>query len=381
MVLTRLLIMRLFQSANVLGVILTLYYQAHGLNYTQILSFEIILSLAMAGATVPLGVWADRYGRVRALKWGNVVFFFGAIVFLFARVYWQFLISDLLYGLGLAWQSGADIALLAPGGTNWFARYRAVGAAAGLFSSLLAGWVLQVSGMHLLVLLNAATALFAGLSVFTMSNDAPASPSRTSPSWPVARDGWRLVRTAPWIIAWTVAAAVGFRLVGINLMFLDLPLWVAAGWHGVWLGVGVAILYAAGWASMLAPTIQARLGSHTLLTVSQVLTGGLVLTLPLIHSPWALAGCMAGALALQSLQTPVVETVIVQAVPDSIRVTVLSILDLPSLLVTILCELGVGLLADKSLSWALWASGAVLLLMIPLWWISRRNLAPSSRTR
>jgi hypothetical protein len=56
MVLTRLLVMRFFQSANVLGVILTLYYRAHGLSYIQILSFEIVLSLAMASATIPLGV-------------------------------------------------------------------------------------------------------------------------------------------------------------------------------------------------------------------------------------------------------------------------------------------------------------------------------------
>ena len=42
--------MRFFQSANLPGVILTLYYRAHGLNYVQILSFEIVLSLTRSSA-------------------------------------------------------------------------------------------------------------------------------------------------------------------------------------------------------------------------------------------------------------------------------------------------------------------------------------------
>lgn len=373
MVLTRLLVMRFFQSANVLGVILTLYYQAHGLTYTQILSFEIMLSLAMATTTVPLGVWADRHGRVQALKWGNLLFLLGALVFLVAHVYWQFLASDLLYGVGLAWQSGADTALLAPGGTTWFARYGAVAATAGLISSLAAGWMLQASGMHLLVVLNAGAALIAALSILTMPNDTVASPPPTLPSWPAFGKGWRLVAATPWLLVWTLAAAVGFRLVAINLFFLDLPLWVHVGWHGVWLGVGVTILYAAGWASILAPALQVRLGSRFTLTLSQVLTGGLVMTLPLLHSPWALTGCMAGALALQSWQAPIVQNDIVRMVPESIRATALSFLDLPSLLVTVVAELGVGLLADRNLSWALWASGVAVLVVTPLWWVPRRH--------
>ncbi len=375
--LIRLLIMRFFQSANVLGVILTLYYRAHGLNYTQILSFEIILSLTMAAATVPLGVWADRHGRVRALKCGSALFMVAAGVFLWAHAYWQFVLSDALYGLGLAWQSGADTALLSAGGTSWFSRYEAVGALAGGASSLLAGWVLQAHGMHALVVLNAAAAGLASLSIATLPHDRPQwAAARSDSPLPGARDAWRHIAAAPWLLAWATAAAVGFRLVGINLMFLDLPLWVSAGWHGVWLGVGVTILYAAGWASLLAPRVQARLDPRLLLTLSQVLAGSLVLVLPTLSSPWALTGFMAGALMLQSLQGPVTHSLMAQALPDPIRVSALSILDLPSLAVTVAGELGVGMLADHSLPLALSASGAAVMAAAVLWWIPRRGSAP-----
>lgn len=365
--------MRFFQSANVLGVILTLYYRAHGLNYVQILSFEIILSVAMVVFTVPLGLFADRHGRVRALKYGNVAFMAGAVLFLLARVYWQFLLSDFLYGIGLAWQSGADTALLAPGGAQWFSRYEAVGAVSGLASSVLAGFLLQSHGMHILVILNAVAAMLAGLSILTLPDDAPdGSPVPPAP-WRHLNQAYRAVRLAPWLVAWTVAAAVGFRLVGINLMFLDLPLWVARGWHGIWLGVGVAWLYAAGWGSLLAPAVEARLGSRAVLVASQFGMGALVILLPLVGSPALLTVVMGMALLLQSWQTPVTNARITAETPGPIQVTVLSMLDVPSLAVTVVGEIGVGLLADLHLAWALWASGGAILLALPLWWVRSRN--------
>ena len=376
MPLYRLLAMRFFQSANVLGVILTLYYRAHGLDYTQILSFEIVLSGAMAAGTVPFGLWADRHGRVRALKYGNAVFALAALVFLVSRVYWQFLLSDLLYGVGLAWQSGADTALLAAGGTRWFARYQAVAAAAGMVGSLAAGGILQVSGSRWLVILNAAAALLALLSVVTITDDRPSPEPRRSPPWHLARQAWGAVVAAPWLWAWTVAGVATFRLVGINLMFLDLPLWVHRGWHGIWLGVGVTTLYAAGWASLGAPGLRARLGSRATLSLSQVAAGALVGLLPFLRSPWLLTVAMAGALGVQSWQTPIADSAVVRSLPEPVRVTALSILDVPSIAVTIVCEIGVGMLADVHLPWALWASGAAILVAAPLWWVRARPGAP-----
>lgn len=369
----QLLVMRFFQSANVLGVILTLYYRAHGLNYVQILSFEIILSIAMVVFTVPLGLFADRHGRVRALKYGNVAFMAGAVLFLLARVYWQFLLSDFLYGIGLAWQSGADTALLAPGGARWFSRYEAVGAVSGLVSSVLAGFLLQSHGMHMLVILNTVAAMLAGLSILTLPDDrSEGSPVPPAP-WRHLNQAYRAVRRAPWLVAWTVAAAVGFRLVGINLMFLDLPLWVARGWHGIWLGVGVAALYAAGWGSLLAPAVEARLGTRAMLVASQLGMGVLVILLPFVGSPALLTVVMGMGLLLQSWQTPLTNARITAETPDPIQVTLLSMLDVPALAVTVVGEMGVGLLADLHLGWALWASGGAILVAVPLWLVRPQN--------
>ena len=371
MILSRLLWMRFFQSANLLGVILTLYYRAHGLNYVQILSFEIILSLTMALTTVPLGVWADRHGRVAALKGGGLLFLLAAVAFLAAHVYWQFAVSDALYGLGLAWQSGADTALLAPGGTTWFARYQAVAAAAGLSSSLAAGWLLETHGMHVLVVLNALTAFLAAATTLTL----PADPPQASVSAPVPQAARALgvIRRAPWVVAWTLAGTMGFRLVGINLMFLDLPLWVRRGWHGSWLGLGVAILSAAGWASVLSPAAQRRLGPRAVLSLTQVAMGILLAVLPALRSPWGVTLGMAAALVFQSWQMPIVNEAITAAIPEPLRVAALSILDLPALAVTIGGEVGVGLLADAHLAWALFASGALLAAATPLWWVRRQT--------
>ncbi len=372
MTLLRLIAMRFFQSANLLGVVLTLYYRAHGLDYTAILSFEIVLSLAMAAATLPLGLWADRHGRVRALKCGNATLVVAAVVFLLSRAYWQFLLSDVLYGLAMAFQSGADTALLAPGGTRWLSRYAAAGAAAGLLSSLAAGFILQAAGSRWLVGLNVGMALLALLSVATAPDDSPSTAPVAGLRLRPVGEAARALVAAPWLVAWTVAGAVAFRLVAINLMFLDLPLWVDAGWHGAWLGLGVTILYGAGLANLLAPRVRTRLGARGALSLSQAGAGGAVLLVPLLRAPWALTAAMAAALALQSWQGPIVDGVVAPALPEPMRATALSLLDVPAIVVTIACELGVGALADVHLSLALWASGLAVLAVLPLWWVRAR---------
>ena len=72
---------------------------------------------------------------------------------------------------------------------------------------------------------------------------------------------------------------------------------------------------------------------------------------------------MGAALALASWQSPIVDEATAREVPEEIRVTALSILDLPSLAVTVVGEVGVGLLADIHVPWALLGSGAA----VPLW--------------
>lgn len=150
-----------------------------------------------------------------------------------------------------------------------------------------------------------------------------------------------------------------------------MPLWVRHGWHGLWLELGIATLYAAGWASLLSPAAQRRLGPRTVLTQTQVAMGILVAALPLLGSPWGRTLAMGAALACQSWQRPIADAAITAAVPEPLRVSVLSMLDLPAVAVTVLAEVGVGLLADAHLAWAFFASGGLLAATTPLWWVRR----------
>ena len=140
---------------------------------------------------------------------------------------------------------------------------------------------------------------------------------------------------------------LGFRLVSINRLFLDLPLWVRRGGYGSWLGLGVALLYAAGWASLLSPAAQRRWGPRAVLSLTQGAMGVLLAALPLVNEA------------------------ITAAIPKPLRVSAPSILDLPALAVTIGAEVGVGLLADTHLAWALFGSGALLAAATSLWWGGR----------
>ncbi len=101
-----------FQSAMVVTAVFVPLMQRHGLSMAQVLQTQALFALVVAISEVPSGYLADLWGRKNTIVLGAglCVIAFGCLIF--ADSFADFLLYELLMGLGISLNSGADLALL-----------------------------------------------------------------------------------------------------------------------------------------------------------------------------------------------------------------------------------------------------------------------------
>ncbi|MFH1770073.1 MAG: MFS transporter [archaeon] len=92
--------------------IFVLFLLANDLSMVQIMLLESIFMITILLLEVPSGVFADIFGRKKALVLSLLSASVGFIVFGIGNTFWVFLIAQLLVALGWSLESGADSALV-----------------------------------------------------------------------------------------------------------------------------------------------------------------------------------------------------------------------------------------------------------------------------
>ncbi len=92
--------------------IIVLFFESKGLSLTQIMILQATYSLFVALFEIPSGFFADIYGRKNSLVIGSVLLFLGYVIFSFFSGFNEFLIAEMLLGIGGSLISGADSAIL-----------------------------------------------------------------------------------------------------------------------------------------------------------------------------------------------------------------------------------------------------------------------------
>ena len=101
-----------FKSLYFFSPIITLFYFSRSLNTFQVVSLEAILIIAVLFSEVPTGIIADKIGRKFSLSLLILLYIIGNIWTIFAFSYTQFIIIEILFGIGIAFGSGAIEALV-----------------------------------------------------------------------------------------------------------------------------------------------------------------------------------------------------------------------------------------------------------------------------
>ncbi len=143
--------------------------QGYGLSMSQVLQTQALFALTVAIFEVPSGYLADIWGRRRAVIVGSLLNGFGFLSLLWADSFVDFLVYEVLLGLGFSLISGADLALLCDsetilaergegggaGASKSLSRLIAIEAGASGVAGIAASLLLIYSDMQLLLALQA----------------------------------------------------------------------------------------------------------------------------------------------------------------------------------------------------------------------------------
>lgn len=207
-------------------VIVLFQMQALGLSLTEVLLGESVFAATILLFEVPSGVLADRLGRKNTLIAGAVFMASGIIVFALAQSFTHVLMTQALCGIGAAFQSGADSALLFDslkllGRENEFKKVLGqtqtvtylIAIPTTMSSGLISDWL----GVRFAITLTAAVSCFY-LVNFLLLTEPPEQAEGRRPgktvlwhTWKALRYIWkhRLVR---FTVAFSMALAVGMKL-------------------------------------------------------------------------------------------------------------------------------------------------------------------------
>lgn len=108
----KLYVFRFFSSLIPAYVIERLFWEERGMTVQMVVYTEILYAIAIVALEVPLGIWADRWGRKPMVLLSAVVGCLEFLILVYAHSFWHFAFVALLAGLGRSASSGAENALL-----------------------------------------------------------------------------------------------------------------------------------------------------------------------------------------------------------------------------------------------------------------------------
>tara|TARA_B100000900_G_scaffold413406_1_gene437325 strand:- start:2129 stop:3298 length:1170 start_codon:yes stop_codon:yes gene_type:complete len=92
--------------------IIVLFFQENGLSLQEVMILQGSYSLMVALMEIPSGYIADLFGRKKTMVLGTFFCFLGFSLFSFSFGFWEFLLAEILLGVGNSFISGSDSAIL-----------------------------------------------------------------------------------------------------------------------------------------------------------------------------------------------------------------------------------------------------------------------------
>ncbi|MBF4693220.1 MFS transporter [Fusibacter ferrireducens] len=101
-----------FSNLLILGPILTIFFLAKGLNFTQIFTIGAVNSLFVVLFEVPTGAVADKYSRKLSIIIGCIMWIISLFIYIYAQNFATFIIAEIIFSIGMTFKSGAEMAIL-----------------------------------------------------------------------------------------------------------------------------------------------------------------------------------------------------------------------------------------------------------------------------
>jgi MFS family permease len=276
-------LMGFFSSFLVVLPVFVPLLQGHGLSMSQVLQTQALFALTIALFEVPSGYFADLYGRRLAILIGAALNAVGFLSLLWADSFLDFVVYEIILGVGFSLISGTDLALLydtqvylqskgLPGGAGAgksVSRLISVEAAASGIAGVAASLLLLWSMDGVILMQGFAGVLPLVLAVFLV--EVPKTQNEAN-----HRDNMRqiveLLLFGKPVVFWTAFAISVFGLLAIYVFWIYQKYWELQGvpleaFGYIWAGFALAVSVSARFASGL----EKRLGTRGLLILIAIM--------------------------------------------------------------------------------------------------------------
>lgn len=323
---------RLLSTSYLFLPVLVVFFQARGLDFTEIALLNSVYALTAIVFEVPTGALADRFGRCRAMLLGSLLMALGCVVDFGGRGFWTFALGEGLLALGITLTSGADSAYLydllrSAGREHEYRGHEGSATAAkllGAAAALVAGGLI---GRHSPATTYAVSAAVCGVAalVAMMMREPAFEREEDSAFFSGMAHAARAVVVQP-----SLRFAVGFSVLLFTLLRMGLYLYPAyltgAGMNVAWVGIVLAALSLVGAvAAARIEGIRRLLGESRMVWVMPILLALSYVLLGRFFAYWGVA-LLAVQAAVNGLYSPFSKELLNREIADSgQRATVLSV--------------------------------------------------------
>lgn len=351
----------------------TLYQQSRGLSLFEVSSITSIIIFTVFIGEVPAGVVADRIGR----KWSIVIAMamqaLGEWMYLFAKNYYEFVIIAIFAGLGFAFLSGANEALIYDT-LSENDKEKKMKKAMGLIGSSyqLAFFIAPLAGGILVtqltlpeykkvIFLTAISASFAFLLSFTLKEpDVKYQHAQDGP-YTILKSGFFEIRNSPLLKKILLISTFTATFSGL-LVSLYQPYFVASDVPIFWIGASLALggLFAA-LTQAYAYKLEEAFGKKMALVVLSMFPGLMFILLAVVKIPLVLVPIFVLTYGFSETRNPLLSSYTNVLIGSKNRATVLSLINMVNSLYIAIVVLIVGLIANYSLPIAFLLVGIIII--------------------
>lgn len=374
-----------------------LFFQALGFSLADVLWLESILLVSAIIFEVPTGIIGDILGRKTSLILGNIVILLSWIPWLLGSSFVEFAVAHALIGLGLAFSSGSDQALIyddlkQAGRTGDMQRIMGMYGAWPLVGTAIASVVAgvlastQSLGEYYQLFLLTASAQVIALVILSTVKESPQRISRRQlPGLERAvrnfAEGFRLLRNNGELRRLVLLSAFTMPF-SVLLYRLAPPYFQSLNTPANWLGIAVAVATLAALAAkLIAHKLDQRFGVTRTTLVVTMLPALAWIGLAFTATPGLAILVFILNDAAGNLRDPVFADYMNRHIPSENRATTLSII---ALFVSVYAAVMRPLLAtvgDYDLRTAFIATGTILFVGALLFRVTEANTRPQTAGR
>jgi MFS family permease len=336
--------------------VITIFWKDEiGMSLTDIMLLQAIFGATVVSLEFPSGYVADRLGYRLSLATGAVFWLLGWIAYALGATFAAMVFAEVLLGIGLAFTSGSDSALLfvslkardqVTRYTHWEGRVRAAAQVSEAVSSGVGGWLYSIAPRLPLWLQVPVAAAHLGVVAGTRelpSADAGERVAHLAHAWHIVRHA--LVHHARLRSAMGLSVALGIST--YVAVWLIQPWMQRRGIPAAWFGPiwAAAHLWLAA-NTLLSGRIGATLGLARTLLGCCFLVGGSYAALGISTTAVGVVFYL-GFMTVRGLQGPLLASVLQSDAPPEDRASVLSLNALLFRLASVVVLPPVGALADR----------------------------------